>query len=250
VSDQPPWAYRGAFIPFFRPVPAITDDPLSPADVRLCFSEAWTPAVLGALKVLCRPETWTGTESDIQTAMLNAQLLLQALQDGCEASDLPWFCQGNVQSTASPFGTWTLGCMGQFLGAGIGYNQTVGLCGGYWYNGVDLDITLDSPIVVTDIAVHYNRFTDSIHPDPATYQFFVVDLVHGSTFSPEIPGGSITDGIDKIIHTGPSALGPSDHFRVFLAAGANGGSWSATGTVEIDQIDFSGTSASNPCSTA
>jgi len=95
--SQPPWAYRGAYIPFPLPIPAVTANPFGASDVGLCWADDWTPAILGALKTLTRPETWAGDPSDIEAAMLGAQLLLSHLVDGCGGGDFPFACSYDIE---------------------------------------------------------------------------------------------------------------------------------------------------------
>lgn len=74
---------QGPFIPFEKPIPApITD--VTEAPLRsVCFNADWTPAVVGALKVLTRAETWSGTDDDVKRVSRSAHELLASDQNGC-----------------------------------------------------------------------------------------------------------------------------------------------------------------------
>lgn len=78
-----PMDQQGPYIPFEKPVPvplvAVDDDP----KVYICFNESWLPLVLGALKVLCRPETYLGTDLEINAARASAFELLGRSFTGC-----------------------------------------------------------------------------------------------------------------------------------------------------------------------
>jgi hypothetical protein len=58
MSRNDTGATRGGFAPFRDPVTPPDADPFDGPLFRLDFSEEWLPFVLGALKVLARPETW------------------------------------------------------------------------------------------------------------------------------------------------------------------------------------------------
>lgn len=84
-----PMDQQGPFIPFEKGVPVpgtLADD--EPFD-RICFNSSWRPMVVGALKILCRPETWTGTEAEIKVAMGSAHDLISAYEEGCPAPATP-----------------------------------------------------------------------------------------------------------------------------------------------------------------
>lgn len=78
---------QGPFIPFEKPVPvplvAADADPL----VHVCFNASWSPLVVGALKVLCRPETYDGTDLEVNFASRSAHELISGIESGC-GSDL------------------------------------------------------------------------------------------------------------------------------------------------------------------
>lgn len=81
-----PMDQQGPYTPFDKPVPV----PGSNADdmplMSVCFNDLWFPVVLGALKVLCRPETWVGTKSEIEAAISSAHEVIASLSDGCSGS--------------------------------------------------------------------------------------------------------------------------------------------------------------------
>jgi len=162
MSDFPPWTYRGAFIPYFRPTPAILTDPLSAQDAGICFHTDWTPAVIGALKVLCRPETWTGSDDDIKAAMLNAQTLIAAIQDGCTSGGFPFACPYDITSTdAGATFVNSPGAIPPNRGdwvSGVGFETTVSFQSStsYCLSWLGAIITFASAIAVTDVTMTYD----------------------------------------------------------------------------------------------
>lgn len=78
-----PMDRQGPYIPFEKPIPVpvslADEEPLS----HICFSSEWLPFVIGALKVLARPETWEGTDLEINAVSRSAHDLLAAFYDGC-----------------------------------------------------------------------------------------------------------------------------------------------------------------------
>lgn len=75
------WKNNGAYIPF--PLPVIPDDGDNtfPVPDKICVPTKWLPFVQGALKVLCRPETWDMSEEDTNNAVRAAMGLLSAVTD-------------------------------------------------------------------------------------------------------------------------------------------------------------------------
>ncbi len=88
-----PMDLHGPFIPFEKPVPAPTTDATDAPLKSVCFNEEWTPAVIGALKSLTRPETWQGTLADIERVSRSAHEILASDQPGCGANyfDADWY---------------------------------------------------------------------------------------------------------------------------------------------------------------
>lgn len=86
----------GPYIPFTKPVPVpgalADDDPL----MHVCFNEEWLPAVIGALKVLARPESWQGTLAEIQDITKSAHDLMASYADGCGRPCPAFFPQENA----------------------------------------------------------------------------------------------------------------------------------------------------------
>lgn len=74
---------HGPYIPFEKPIPT----PISAADdtplMSICFNQQWLPMVIGALKVLTRPETWVGTDAHIRSTIASAQNILAMYGNGC-----------------------------------------------------------------------------------------------------------------------------------------------------------------------
>lgn len=75
--------FTGSYLPYPLPNSAIADDPLSGVMWSLCFNANWAPYILGALKVLCRPEIWSGTAADIASVTQNAHTLMGQIREFC-----------------------------------------------------------------------------------------------------------------------------------------------------------------------
>jgi len=75
VSILKPIDQHGAFIPFKRPINAPTTEVSASPQVSISFNEGWTSAVMSALKVLLRPETYEGTRDEIVAAVKEASNL-------------------------------------------------------------------------------------------------------------------------------------------------------------------------------
>lgn len=76
--------YRGYWIPFPRPVPAVVGTAWNDGDLRsICISSEWLPYVLGAIQVLCRRETWYGDPDDIEFSVVQANHILTNWEDTC-----------------------------------------------------------------------------------------------------------------------------------------------------------------------
>lgn len=84
-----PSEQQGFYTPFQKPVPTPGDESLDDPQTTLCFNVGWQPAILGALKVLTRPETWIGTKADIERTTQSAHMLLGQTGEECnQPSDL------------------------------------------------------------------------------------------------------------------------------------------------------------------
>ncbi len=76
--------YRGYWIPFPKPVPAVVGTAWNDGDLRtICISSEWLPYVLGALQVLCRRETYYGDPDDIEFSVEQANHILAGWRDEC-----------------------------------------------------------------------------------------------------------------------------------------------------------------------
>jgi len=236
--SQPPWAYRGAYIPFPLPVPAITDDPLSSEDNSLCWSDAWTPAILGALKVLARPETWTGSDTDIALAMEGAQELLASIIDGCGgAAEIPFACPGDLSASDAPWGTWTINNVGVYV-VTQGYGPTLGMDGSQWYYGADVAIHFLSPINIDTVHVVYDMIKDGT-TTPANDAIAVYDVTNAAFLAPPVLFSGLVDGNNQAYNAGASSAPLSD-MRVFVMSGTSGSSFIPSGNMRIDSVDITG----------
>lgn len=83
MSDKIPFSRVGFFPSFPQPVtPPSTDIKASP-QLALCFNEDWLPLIMGAVKVLMRPETYKGDIPTVIDAVANASQLVSQIGE-CE----------------------------------------------------------------------------------------------------------------------------------------------------------------------
>lgn len=76
--------YRGYWIPFPKPVPAVVGTAWDEGNLRtICVSEEWLPYILGALGVLARRETYFGDPADIEFSVEQANHILSNWRDEC-----------------------------------------------------------------------------------------------------------------------------------------------------------------------
>jgi hypothetical protein len=187
MTSQSPWVYRGAFIPFPLPIPAITTSPLASGDTGLCWADDWTPAILGALKALTRPETWSGDPADIVLAMEGAQQLLSGLVDGCGGGEFPLACGWDFTDT---FGDWTItpyaqppwsANRGQWL-FGFGVENTTHSAPGAIVSGADIFVMFPSPVLLSQISLRYTF-------SPGNFD----GAVNGEVLAAVLHAGGVTD---------------------------------------------------------
>jgi hypothetical protein len=73
---------RGAFIPFPLPVEGPEEDIRSGPCGVLVFNDSWRPYILGALKVLARPETWKSDDPEKIAGWVEQGMHLQSMLPG------------------------------------------------------------------------------------------------------------------------------------------------------------------------
>jgi len=72
---------------FNFPVQAPDVDPDTGVFVSVCFNPAWLPYVIGCVKQLTNPATWSvATESDMDTVLQRVDTLLNLFAEGCPVS--------------------------------------------------------------------------------------------------------------------------------------------------------------------
>jgi len=249
MSTPPPWAYRGSFIPFHLPVPVPGVDPLSSQDVGICWADAWTPAILGALKALTRPETWTGSDADVAAAMQGAQDLLGGLTDGCGASGgFPFLCVADFSTVANPFATWTIdsGC-GEW-DASFGYLGA--LCGpfsGHYFFASQIILTMDSPITLTGLDLSYTLAQGLYTTGGDFRQVYIADLTH-STVLASIRQDHLVDG-DALHLNWAGSIAGVDSIEFVVQSSERETSGGDNGACSIGNVSISGNGTS-PCSLA
>jgi len=162
LSDSP-WPFNGSYIPFPKPMAAITTDPTSAADWGLCLHKDWQPAVLGALKALCRPESWQGSEADIKTACHMAQSIFASIAEPCGSlsPDIPFSCAYDFVASAAPWFVnldygWTPATVG-YYSAGVGFvagcQANLAMTQGRGWCEIYTDFTL--PVKLTQVTMAY-----------------------------------------------------------------------------------------------
>jgi len=82
MSEQS-WQNNGSYIPFPRPVTSPDGSFLGTPQVSLCFSAAWTPYVIGALKALARKETWAEGDGQDDNWVLEARSMIARIEEQC-----------------------------------------------------------------------------------------------------------------------------------------------------------------------
>jgi hypothetical protein len=234
-----PWRDNGAFIPFPKPIDAITDDPNASADFGICLAMAWEPAVLGALKTLTRPETWQGSDADIATACRNAYAILEAVQEPCSANValLPFACPGDLTANSAPYGVWSLGFVGQYI-ATQGYGPTLAPSGSYWYYGEWINIDLNAVYDVRNVHIEFDYLKGST-VDGTFAAFNVVDVDRNVAIGPtlsfnDLPGVGYNQGFNS-----GAPAGPLQHISVRQYTDTNTIP-APTGNNRIFRIDISG----------
>jgi len=96
-----PWSASGFWPPFPNPVEVPSTDVDATPLAKLCFNADWQPYILGAIKVLARPETWVGTVDDIKRVTSQAQSLFTdpLLSENCDACPEFVFVKGGTHLT-------------------------------------------------------------------------------------------------------------------------------------------------------
>lgn len=249
MSALDPVVYRGSYIPFPEATPAITVNPLGSPDASLCWADAWTPAILGCLKALTRPETWSGSDLDIAEAMTWAENLIGSIADGC-GSSFAFSCVGDFTSSAVPFGVITIygpEPLGTYVSSS-GYEATCAVLGGgpYTYCGVELDVTLSSPFTPSNVQLEYDITLGSVDT-PADFQSGVYDLAnHHFIGTPVLFSGATPIG--HVVYNSGSSPDPTDHLLFFARCAR----WTTVmppivGELFLRDFAISGTATSNPC---
>jgi hypothetical protein len=174
---------QGSYIPFDKPVPIPSPLPTDDPQVHLCFNEQWAPIIYGALKVLCRPETWQGTASEQIAASASCHELLSAIFPGCDIlpPHLNWYLDVEVD-----YGDWE---------SEVFYSPLVGIYGGdgpwakyflvLWgtgYGGNHVTVTGHDWDTGDPVGGHFDDITIINELDPAgqTYVLTTVDCLDNS----------------------------------------------------------------------
>jgi len=180
MSDDSPWPRQGSYIPFPKPIPAVTTDPTGSPDFELCLHIDWQPAVIGALKALTRPESWSGSQADIDAAVHGAYQLLASIVEPCNcgAPGLPFACPGDAGPVSSPYGAWACPTWGTYV-FGNGWQDTMAGYGGYNWEGVELFIDLIVPVNLRHVTVLFDYVAGHAEV-PSDYQGEVIDQTHGT----------------------------------------------------------------------
>lgn len=105
------WLPVEPFVPplpsFPQPVEPPSVDPDEGEQTAVCFSVAWLPYVLGALRQLWQATTWRGTEAEVLLAQERSNLLMDMIANpvNCGTSGVPtpyWDTDTDVDDEAEP----------------------------------------------------------------------------------------------------------------------------------------------------
>jgi hypothetical protein len=209
------------------------------------------PFIRGALKQLLLEATWQ-LPGDISLGQVQGNMfdLIDLFQE-CDVTKLPFSCSGDVRFTEAPFGVWTvLWCpSSEAIGAyvpGAGYQSTLGTLSGVHYNGLVVDIVLDSPASFSDIDLLYDMSVGSFDH---SYDdcIIVYDCTHSAIIGTPLTFADLLPGSGIHYHTGPYAT-ETAHIAVFIAAADHGPSEpSVPGLAYLIGLAITGISTGNPC---
>lgn len=239
MADITPGDQQGQFMPFDVPHGANRGDPFASADRSLCWADDWTPYIIGALKVLTRPETWHGTEDAIKDACLAGHALIAGISDSCGGVEaLPFACPGDVTTgNSQPFGTWTPGFVGEYESE-VGYRATTAISGGRWYTGVRFTIHLTDTLFISAIKVHYDLTLGS-YVDGAEASAEVFDLTNSTDVPTRINLSAAISG-DGLIAVFTPVSHMIQDLIVFLCSGTDGADV-VQGDCRITAVELIGT---------
>jgi hypothetical protein len=248
-----PWQDNGSYIPFPKPIDAITDDPNASPDFGICLSAAWQAAVLGALKVLARPETYQGTDTDIAASVHNGYAILSAIQNPCGAAPVfpPFACAGDLSTTDQPYGTWSLGCVGIYIST-QGYGPTLGYCPSSTYYGIFLNITFFTPLQINAIHLQFDMQCGHVQSGQGTNPscVHVVDVTNGVDLAPPRTFDECISGFDIGYNAGPTPH-PTSHIIVLMCTDVfDTDPPLPVGNCRLKAVQLSGvipSGSSNPC---
>lgn|SRR5574340_61126 len=214
-----PMVQQGPYIPFDKPVevPGTLADELPLMSV--CFNDLWAPSVIGALKVLCRPETWAGTEADIKAAIGSAHEIIASLSDGCSgASQGPnWYLDLNIDYVNYDADAWNNPIYGLY-GDGTRWAKYTLVVWGSGLGGEHFTVVGRDALSGDLVGGHFDDVTIINEADPAgqTFVLTTVDCLNNtvvhSDFTPrsylgdmkswEFTTGNITVYILKFLISG------------------------------------------------
>jgi len=248
MADITPNDQQGAWMPFDVPRGAHRADPFASADRSLCWADDWTPYIITALKVLTRPETWSGTEDAIKDACLGGQALIAGISDSCGSpTELPFACLGDFTAFPSPFSDWTIDTWGTWID-GQGYGPTLASSGGTEYYGEQIRCTFDNPLHISNLHLVYD-LVKGVHFGSATYWLQVYDVTNGHNYVLKL-NTDLVDGDGQVVDTGVWTFGNTSQILINLFSDNQSGSLVPVGNSRIVEVDISGTypvDGSSPC---
>lgn len=232
------------------PVPIPIIEPDSNPLVSVSLNCLWLHYVIGACKALLQEEAWdTDDPTQLTQVLGQSQKLLDimiaaAQTSACENTNTPFSCSGDFAITGDPFGTFTIGCVGFYLG-GFGYGGSQGLCGGSYYFGVDVQIDLGAPFFIGRVQMDYDLTKDTSHPGNAFDLVFVQNLDTSGFMGTPLTGAVTVDGDGQVYDTGPISQ-TAQHIRLFVGAGADSVN-DVSGVTVLHGVILQGTGSTSPC---
>jgi len=240
--DQPYAQGRGSFL---RPVVPPQVDPDASPTITVTLSCQWLPYVRGALKQLLLQATWQGTPADILLAQQRAFNLIDLFQE-CSSSVIPFACVGHLNTNSNPFGTFSIGCVGQYVPF-IGYDATCGACGGSNYVGVDVRIDLGAAYDIDQVSFGYDMNRDLSNYPAGYYAVFAQALPGGSFIGTPLYTGGVVDGSGQSYDSGIVSPINTQIVRLFAACAVGGSCPGMGGSAAIFATTVTGSGITTPC---
>jgi len=240
--DSPFAPSRGSFV---RPVPLPTTEPGDSPTFSLSINCQWLPFIRGGLQQLLLQETWATNDP---AALLQVQQRVFNLIDlfgECSSLTIPFACSGDLRTNASPYGTFATGFCGHWTPL-IGYDSDECNSGSNTYQGIGIDLTFSTPVVLSSVSIHYDLFMGGFAgcSGPEVIEH-IVDVTNSSVLQTKTNAVLTNGGGQTLVRSGLTA--PTSHINVELDADIHCGGGSTSGNCQITGIDITGSSVTPPC---